>query len=229
MSDLGGDDQAPLLELAYAVTVHKSQGSEFGQTFVIVPNPCRLLSRELLYTALTRQRDHLVAAGPGPLADLADCQRYRISETAARLTNLFTAPSGRIDGRYLEAGLIHRTRKGIAVRSKSEVIIADCCTQATSTTSTSSRSICADSSRRLPDFTIATTPLAPRTTGSTSACSSARLTGENGRRSSPGAITRILPHDEGGGPNGVLITTQDGDDGSISSAQIEALIDRILA
>ena len=30
-----------------------------------------------------------------------------------------------MDGRYLEAGLIHKTRKGITVRSKSEVIIAD--------------------------------------------------------------------------------------------------------
>ena len=44
------------LELAYAITIHKSQGSEFGKTFVVIPNPCRLLSRELLYTALTRAR-----------------------------------------------------------------------------------------------------------------------------------------------------------------------------
>ncbi|MBA4019760.1 MAG: RNA helicase, partial [Pirellula sp.] len=47
----------PALELAYALTVHKSQGSEFGTVFLLLPNPCRLLSRELLYTALTRQKD----------------------------------------------------------------------------------------------------------------------------------------------------------------------------
>jgi len=48
------------LELAYALTIHKAQGSEFGMTFVVIPNPCRLLSRELLYTALTRQREQVV-------------------------------------------------------------------------------------------------------------------------------------------------------------------------
>jgi ATP-dependent exoDNAse (exonuclease V) alpha subunit len=51
------EDGDVLLELAYALTVHKSQGSEFGIVFVVLPNPCRLLSREFLYTALTRQQD----------------------------------------------------------------------------------------------------------------------------------------------------------------------------
>jgi ATP-dependent exoDNAse (exonuclease V) alpha subunit len=49
-SDLDEDDR--LLELAYALTVHKAQGSEFDTVFVVLPNPCRVLSRELLYTAL---------------------------------------------------------------------------------------------------------------------------------------------------------------------------------
>ena len=53
-SDLGEDKG--LLELAYALTVHKAQGSEFNTVFVVLPNPCRILSRELLYTALTRQK-----------------------------------------------------------------------------------------------------------------------------------------------------------------------------
>ena len=50
------EEGSPALELAYALTVHKSQGSEFGTVFLVLPNPCGLLSRELLYTALTRQR-----------------------------------------------------------------------------------------------------------------------------------------------------------------------------
>src|SRR2546427_5797112 len=54
-----GDGGAPL-ELAYALTVHKSQGSEFKKVFVVVPKNCRLLSRELLYTALTRSREQMV-------------------------------------------------------------------------------------------------------------------------------------------------------------------------
>ncbi len=36
---------------------------EFGITFLVLPNPCWLLSRELLYTALTRHRDRFVASG----------------------------------------------------------------------------------------------------------------------------------------------------------------------
>lgn len=43
------------LELAYAVTIHKAQGSEFGLTILVLPDPCWLMSCELLYTALTRQ------------------------------------------------------------------------------------------------------------------------------------------------------------------------------
>lgn len=45
------------LDLAYALTVHKSQGSEFKKVFVILAKNSRLLSRELVYTALTRSRD----------------------------------------------------------------------------------------------------------------------------------------------------------------------------
>jgi len=43
-------------ELAFAITIHKSQGSGFDHTFVILPNKFSLLSRELIYTALTRAK-----------------------------------------------------------------------------------------------------------------------------------------------------------------------------
>jgi len=55
-----GDDGDAPLELAYAVTVHRAQGSEFGRTILGLPKDCRPLSRALLYTALTRQRDRIV-------------------------------------------------------------------------------------------------------------------------------------------------------------------------
>jgi hypothetical protein len=55
-----GEEGNAVLELAYALTVHKSQGTEFGTVILVLPNPCRLLSRELLYTALTRQKDRIV-------------------------------------------------------------------------------------------------------------------------------------------------------------------------
>jgi exodeoxyribonuclease V alpha subunit len=47
----------PPYDPAYAMTVHKSQGSEFERVVVVLPGqPSRVLGRELLYTALTRAR-----------------------------------------------------------------------------------------------------------------------------------------------------------------------------
>ena len=52
------------LELAYAVTVHKSQGSEYPAVVLAAGRaPARLLSRDLLYTAVTRARRLLVTVG----------------------------------------------------------------------------------------------------------------------------------------------------------------------
>jgi exodeoxyribonuclease V alpha subunit len=50
------------IELAYAITVHKSQGSQFQR--VIIPiTPSRLLDRTLIYTALTRGVEQVVFLG----------------------------------------------------------------------------------------------------------------------------------------------------------------------
>ncbi|WP_390897983.1 exodeoxyribonuclease V subunit alpha [Yersinia aleksiciae] len=50
----------PSHETAYAMTVHKSQGSEFEHTALILPNTFMpVLTRELVYTAITRARQRL--------------------------------------------------------------------------------------------------------------------------------------------------------------------------
>lgn len=115
------------LELAYALTVHKAQGSEFGTVFVVVPAQSRLLSRELLYTAFTRARDKLVLLVQGSdTAPLYELTRPESSETARRNTNLFTGGLRRSDaGLPFAEHLIHRTARGEMVRSKSEIIIAN--------------------------------------------------------------------------------------------------------
>ena len=47
----------PEHQTVYAMTVHKSQGSEFDRVLVVTPNePSPVLSRELVYTALTRAK-----------------------------------------------------------------------------------------------------------------------------------------------------------------------------
>lgn len=50
----------PEHDTVYAMTVHKSQGSEFDQVlFILPPTPSPLLSRELLYTGITRAKKEL--------------------------------------------------------------------------------------------------------------------------------------------------------------------------
>jgi exodeoxyribonuclease V alpha subunit len=46
------------VETAYAMTVHKAQGSEFAHVAVVLPpEEVRVVTRELLYTGITRSRD----------------------------------------------------------------------------------------------------------------------------------------------------------------------------
>jgi exodeoxyribonuclease V alpha subunit len=52
------------VETVFATTVHKAQGSEFGRVAVILPPAgSPILTRELLYTAVTRAQDDLIVAG----------------------------------------------------------------------------------------------------------------------------------------------------------------------
>ncbi len=52
------------VDTVYAMTIHKSQGSQFDAAAVLLPEPgSRILTRELLYTAATRARRRLILAG----------------------------------------------------------------------------------------------------------------------------------------------------------------------
>ena len=81
------------IELAYAVTVHKSQGSEFP--VVILPMtwfPPVLATRSLLYTAVTRGKKQVIIVGrPDYLAAMAqnNQSRSRNSGLKDRLTGLY--------------------------------------------------------------------------------------------------------------------------------------------
>ncbi len=51
----------PEHETAYAITIHKSQGSEFDRVLLLLPDhDVRILSRELVYTGITRARHRLL-------------------------------------------------------------------------------------------------------------------------------------------------------------------------
>ncbi len=54
----------PAHDLAFAITVHKSQGSEFSDvTLILPPHDAPLLTRELLYTGLTRAKHRVTIVG----------------------------------------------------------------------------------------------------------------------------------------------------------------------
>lgn len=58
------------LELAYSITIHKSQGSEFNVVILVIPpSSPMLLTRNLLYTAITRAKKLLVVMGANRIID----------------------------------------------------------------------------------------------------------------------------------------------------------------
>lgn len=60
--------QLPAHDSAFALTVHKAQGSEFGQVLLALPeHDARVISRELLYTGLSRGRDAILLWAAEPV------------------------------------------------------------------------------------------------------------------------------------------------------------------
>jgi exodeoxyribonuclease V alpha subunit len=54
----------PRWESAFAITVHKSQGSEYGEALLVLPKQeQRLLTREILYTGVTRAKNRVTLLG----------------------------------------------------------------------------------------------------------------------------------------------------------------------
>ncbi len=83
----------PEHETAYAVTVHKAQGSEFDQVLLLLPEEeSRVLSRELLYTGITRARSKLMlCADQETLARAVRMRTQRYSGLAEKLHGMHPA------------------------------------------------------------------------------------------------------------------------------------------
>ena len=224
------EEKPTTLELAYALTVHKAQGSEFGVVIVILPKGRLHLSREMLYTALTREKDRVVLLCQESPLELQKLSHPRYSATARRMTNLFRAPemaSLSEDGVFLEKNLIHQTARGEAVRSKSEVIVADALFEK-KLTYEYERALTIDGVTRYPDFTIVDDDL-----GQTFYWEHLGMLWNNRYRERWEekldwyAKHGIRPFKNGGGPNGTLITSEDDHNGGISSAVIRAKITEV--
>ncbi|WP_191621324.1 exodeoxyribonuclease V subunit alpha [Marinihelvus fidelis] len=78
--------QMPAFETAYALTVHKSQGSEYDKVVLVLPDDANqmndhpVLTRELLYTGITRAAKALdIHAGPGVIQAMTNRRTVRMS------------------------------------------------------------------------------------------------------------------------------------------------------
>ena len=86
------------LRLAYASTVHKAQGAELDHAALVLPDrDLPLLSRELLYTAVTRARRSVTVVGRRALLERGAARPLeRASGLGPRLdARLLTAPARR--------------------------------------------------------------------------------------------------------------------------------------
>lgn len=138
-SDLGKKDNTHYLrsekveenlELAYAISVHKAQGSEFQRVYFVVPKHKRaLLSTELFYTGLTRARRHCTLLIEEDVSPLLWMLRPEASHLIGINSSLFAfqpLPDKLVRLReWYEEGKVYETLTEYLVRSKSEVIIAN--------------------------------------------------------------------------------------------------------
>lgn len=85
----------PAHETVLAMTVHKSQGSEFREVLLVLPaEPSPILTRELLYTGITRARDSVLVVGSPHVLRAAVAERVqRASGLRERLWGAVSPPS----------------------------------------------------------------------------------------------------------------------------------------
>ena len=116
------------VELGYVLSVHKSQGSQFTNTIFVLPDEeSDFLSRELLYTALTRAEGNLYLLLQGGAHILKDRVWAGHSEILRRNSALFKTAKGipkRFFDRFKPENLVEEALPGLMVRSKAEVRIS---------------------------------------------------------------------------------------------------------
>lgn len=118
------------LELAYAISVHKSQGSEFDYVYIVIPKrDSHLISMELLYTAITRAQKKVVLflqEDIGTLSALGHIEKSAVRRINSSVFMFNPLPEELlyIQNWYADERKL-ATLSEYFVRSKSEVIIAN--------------------------------------------------------------------------------------------------------
>lgn len=222
------EENGDLLELAYALTIHKAQGSQFDTVVLVIPENSPLLSRELLYTALTRQVKKVIVLYQGNPQMLYNYTNDYYSATLQRITNLFYKPNiTKQKDRFFERNLIHCASDGKMLRSKSEIIIYEALIKHDLNPEYEYK-LEIDGITKRPDFYI------------NDEDSGIEYYWEHlGMLNDPDYASKwekklewykshdILPYSEGGGDEGTLIITEDDSKGGISVKEITELIEDI--
>lgn len=147
------------IELAYAISVHKAQGSDFDDVYFILPKKkSRLLSKELFYTGITRARKHTTLFIEEDIGVLLRLRRKEASELLkinSSIMEFNPIPEELLNmNEWYEEGKIHKTLAEFMVRSKSEVIIANMLFEANIPFWYEKPLYADDGTMVLPDFTI---------------------------------------------------------------------------
>lgn len=78
------------MQLAYSITVHKSQGSEIEDVHIVLPDSCKnMLTRRIVYTAITRAKSHVYIYSVGNAFEYAvknKAEHQRQSNLVYRIT-----------------------------------------------------------------------------------------------------------------------------------------------
>jgi ATP-dependent exoDNAse (exonuclease V) alpha subunit len=147
------------LELAYAISVHKSQGSEFDIVYAVIPKRrSTLLSMELFYTAVTRAQKKLVLflqEDVSSVASLAKVERSAVKRINSSVFEFNPLPEqlSYLTGWYEEYKVIS-TLSDYFVRSKSEALIANTLHMADLEFNYEKPLYAVDGTMYLPDFTV---------------------------------------------------------------------------
>lgn len=156
---LSGGAAEENLELGYAMTVHKAQGSQFQHTILILPKDgSAFISRELLYTALTRAEGHLWMLLEGDAGLLKERLWAGHAELLRRNSSLFrTAKGVRLDQlrTFHPEAQVEQALPDLLVRSRGEVEVARALSEAEIPFYYERPLLAADGQTfRIPDFTF---------------------------------------------------------------------------